>query len=405
VNIPKAPESVKLAGPEMQRVRETVGLEIRGEEAVPKTAKLAELTEKDIWNNEMMPRLKAAGTLEADTRTVAAAIRSKITPRMKETSPALAKNFERTAKFYEKNLPLEEIEGYIESANQELKGFYKSTDPRLTSGTTAKLSEVRALRKVFNDGVDRLTGPGTAEIKQRWGAVRDMRKALDRQVIVQARQKGVSLYEGLGMLGAGADLASAVLTFNTVPMKGAGIYLVGRSLARARDASFQLEQAFHGRNAFAPSSPSPFQMPVRRALPSGPILAPGTSGTPLDPFTPYVAEGTRASRLGLLLKEAELPGNRSTRPVSQARAAIAEAPPIPPAKMAEGMDFEVNRLARVIREEGPNRPPEEVAAAEARLAELRTMRDELQAEPSPELPKSTRQRRRRRSLRELIEEE
>lgn len=376
-NIPKAIESAPIAGSEMQRVRQRAGLEIRGEEAVPKAAKLAELTEKDIWNNEMKPRLKATGVLQADTQVVADAIRSKITPRMREVSPALAKSFERTAKFYEKNLPFEEIEGYIESANQELKGFYGTTDPKLTAGTSVKRSEVGALRKVFNDGVDRLTGPGTAEIKQRWGAVRDMRKALDRRVIVQARQKGVSLYEGLGMLGAGADLASAVLTFNTLPIKGAGTYLVGRSLARARDASFQLEQAFHGRNAFAASSPSAFQMPVRRALPSGPILAPGTSGTRLDPFSPYVAPGTRAERLGLLLKEAEVPA----RPIPLE--GVPESTPAPFAPYVEE-GTRASRLGLLLPEKagGPFAIP-----------------------PRGNQYLSYPRRRGRRSLRELIEEE
>lgn len=264
----RAPQNASVAGQEMQRVRTAKNIEIRGEEALPKAAQLARETKNAIWAEEMTPRLKAAGNWEPDMKPVADAIRGKVTRKMRETNPKMAEQLENEAKFYEGKHTLEEIEAYIEEGNQELKGFYRSPDPKMTAGTQAKMAEIESLRKVFNETLNRATSPDVKSIKRRWGATREYQLALDRQVIVQARQKGMPLYEALGLLGAGADILDAVATFNGFPLKAAGMRFAGNVLSRMRDANFQLEEAFHGKNAFKASKSNVYTPPARKALPA-----------------------------------------------------------------------------------------------------------------------------------------
>ena len=278
VQIPRARESFEMAGPEIQRAVKRSGLEIRGDEAMPNTLEATRLAKREIWDTEIKPRLAAAGTFEADLSPVANAIERNISKRTLETNPGLAERLQKRADFYRnRRMSLDDVELFIEDANSELKGYYKSTDPNVTPGTAASKAEVEALRGIFNRQLDKATSPGVAAAKRKYGALRDVERSLEKQIIVRARQRGVPLYEALGMLGAAGDLASAAGAWNALGMlKAGGRIAVGQAMSRVRDPNVLLEHAFHGENAFK-TAPQPIAFqppPVKGLLPPAP---PGTA--------------------------------------------------------------------------------------------------------------------------------
>lgn len=316
INIPRAGESIETAGPRIQHLK-TAGL-ITDEEGNPLTEiknnkdllQAVKAGKRYIWD-AVEQRLGKVDVLQADTSSVGRAMVSAIPKRIATQFPDVAARIAERASTYNDTMSLRDIEEAIQSANNDLKNFYKqpvANDKPISADTAATEAEVKGLRTLLDEKVQKLTGSGVKDLKREYGALRDMEKAAAKQALVQARQKGASLYEGLAALRAAGDF----VTGNPLgAAKGVATLAMGRRLANVRSPDWLIDQAFQGPKAFGPAAEiaKPPGPNIRGLLPPGPVplgSVPDDSG-PVKLPTQQAAEGTRATRKGLLLPPAKGP--------------------------------------------------------------------------------------------------
>lgn len=271
VNIPRAAESINIAGPRLQQVRQATGMEFKTPADLLEGVKTAK---GQVWD-AIEQRMGPVAQLHADTSPVAQAMEGSISKRTQQQFPAQAKAIQERAATYRNTMSLRDIENAIQDANDDLKNFYKrgsAGDSPTSSDTAATEAEVKALRTLLDQKVEKLSGAGVADLKREYGALRDVERATARANAVATRQKGANLWEGLAALRAAGDFASGNLLGAA---KGAGTLAVGRWLAKLRDPNFLIDQSFQGSKAFKPAQaipPAPGPN-IRGALPPAPSAA------------------------------------------------------------------------------------------------------------------------------------
>lgn len=247
VNIPRAQESIGIAGPRMQQVREATGREVNN------TGDALELNRdaKKVVLKAIEDRVGPVADLQPDTSTVAKAMRGSMDNITRKQYGAAADAIEKRASVYDEGgHTFRDIENRIQTLNNHLANFYKQATPGenpVSMHAEADLAEVKELRDVLDKGVENLSGDGVKDLKREYGAQRDVEKALARQHAVTTRQKGAGLWEGLAYLHAAGELASGNLMGAA---KSAATLAAGKRLATLRNPNFLLKQAFHGKDAF-----------------------------------------------------------------------------------------------------------------------------------------------------------
>jgi hypothetical protein len=326
VSIPNAAESIDIAGPRLQQVRQATGMEFKSPADLLEGVQHA----KQYVYDAIEQRLGPVDQLQADTSPVANAMENSIAGRTARQYPDLAQAIRERADTYRQPMALREIEDSIQAANNDLRNLYKRpgmTDSPISAETTATEAEVRSLRSLLDQKVQDLSGAGVADLKREYGALRDVERAAARQNAVATRQKGATLWEGLAGLRAAGDFVSG----NALgAAKGAATIAMGRWLSKLRDPNYLIDQAFQGSKAFEPaaairSAPGP---KISGLLPPGPTELPlGEPGGESGPMPgqgrapsimmdiadwlggngPNQEPTTRAERLGLLLPESTSP--------------------------------------------------------------------------------------------------
>lgn len=339
VTIPRATESVRLAGPELQRVRQARGVEIRDTgvkgEALEAHAENIIEAKRALWQ-EYEQRLQPFEGFYEKAHRVGRAMRDAVDQRTRRQYPAAAKAIDQRAGTYNRAMSLREIEDAIQSANNELANWYKrsAADPGTVSpNIAASKAEVAALRKLLDEKLQSLTGASTREFKQLYGALRDVEKATARQIFVQARQKGASLYEALGALAAVGD----VLSGGAGAIKGMARFALGRRLAQLRNPDYLIEQAYHGKNAFPTGAARPSYTPPvggqwMPPAPAPPAAPPGAAGAVVRP----IAGQARQPRAALPPAQPPQLGPGRVIPAGPVRSTPPR--PIPPREAAPPVD-------------------------------------------------------------------
>ncbi len=117
---------------------------------------------------------------------------------------------------YRRPMSLDEAEDFLQSANNDLHSYYAKN--KVGQQVAAKdpetghvVAEADALRKELYDTLDNLTGPGAADLKQRYGALSNVEGELLRRKNVAARQQPQSLAEQLSMARAAGKIAVGVM--------------------------------------------------------------------------------------------------------------------------------------------------------------------------------------------------
>ncbi len=310
-NIPHAAESIDIAGPRLQQLKQAGA--ITGEDGAPlnEFKSPADLLQgvksakEHVWD-AIEQRTGPVAQLQADTSLVADAMDRSVSSRTERQFPDVAERIKDRADTYRDNMSLRDVENAIQDANNDLRNFYKrgsASDSPVSPEMTATEAEVRALRSLLDEKVQKLSGSGIANLKREYGALRDVERATAKANAVATRQKGATLWEGLAALRAAGDFMSGNLLGAA---KGAGTLAVGRWLAKLRDPNFLIDQAFQGKKGFSPAEPIARPEPRNfNALPPGPTMVgpvPDTSG-PISGLEPTQYGDTRAVRRGLLLSE------------------------------------------------------------------------------------------------------
>lgn len=275
VNIPRAQESMPIAGSRLQQVK-NAGL-VTDREGNPLTEYKSngdilqgvKAAKAYVWN-ALEQRTGSVAKLSTDTNAVADAMEKSISKRTAEQYPEIAKKVQARADTYRGMKTFRDIENAIQDANDDLRGYYKRstpTDSPITAETAATEAEVKVLRKMLDEKVEALTGSGTSELKREYGALRDVERAAAKQYAVETRQKGANLWEGLAALRAAGDFVSGNVLGAA---KGVATMAVGRRLGLVRTPAWLIDQAFQGPKAFdaAPEIAPPPGVKIAGALPA-----------------------------------------------------------------------------------------------------------------------------------------
>jgi hypothetical protein len=247
VNIPRAQESIGIAGPRMQQVREATGREVNNTEDALELNRDA----KKVVLQSIEDRLGPVADLQPDTSSVAESMRGSVDKITRKQYGGAAGAIDRRAAVYDEGgHTFRDIENRIQTLNNHLRNFYKQPtfgESPISMDAEASLAEVAELRKVLDSGVENLSGDGVKDLKREYGALRDVERSLARQHAIATRTKGAGLWEGLAYLHAAGELASGNLLGVA---KSAATLTAGKRLATLRDPNYLLRQAFHGKGAF-----------------------------------------------------------------------------------------------------------------------------------------------------------
>lgn len=341
VNIPRAQESISIAGPRLQQLRQAGQITNAAGESLTEFKSPADLLEGvksakgHVWD-AIEGRLGPVADLKPDTSPIADAMEKSISKRTEAQYPALAQRIRDRATTYRANMSLRDIENAIQDANDDLRNFYKRqspTDSPISADTAATEAEVKAARSLLDQKVEQLRGAGVSDLKREYGALRDVEKSAARANAVATRQKGATLWEGLAALRAAGDFASGNVLGAA---KGASTLAVGRWLAKLRDPNFLINEAFQGNRgkSFQPASAieTPPMREPRGLLGAGPTpfgAAPDTSGA-ADLGEPFTHPGTTPVNRGRLLGRGPLvtppPGGYSSAVFGENQPGAYEAP-------------------------------------------------------------------------------
>jgi hypothetical protein len=404
VNIPRAQESIPIAGSRLQQVK-NAGL-VADEEGNPITEYKSNkdllagvrAAKQYIWN-ALEQRTGSVARLQTDTSGAARAMENSISKRTREQYPEIADRIEKRADTYRGLKSFRDIEDAIQDANNDLRNYYKRsspTDSPITAETAATEAEVKYLRNLLDEKVEQLTGSGTKELKREYGALRDVERAAAKQYAIETRQKGATLWEGLAYLRAAGDFVSGNILGAA---KGAGTIAMGKRLANVRSPAWNIDQAFQGPKAFKPSAeiaPPPGPK-IAGQLPPAPtpnpniingeyagekpyrtVNVPGPNERPIEmPPNPVLPAGPRRSQLTGPEAQKALPAARqiqvgpsSLPPESAPKPPAPKAPPTNGAIKAarEEMAKPTEKAKPFVSkkaEQAPSKPVSEYAGANA----------------------------------------
>lgn len=211
--------AVKRALPDMKVAETDLGHPITG---VDDALHAASVAKKSLWN-QYADKLKAARAFAPNAPSIAAidgnaiadAMMKSIDKRTALQDPGLVERITKVADTYRRDIPVEEAEDFLQSANNDLHSYYAKNkvgrqiaerDP----ATGHVVAEADALRENLYAKLDELTGPGAADLKQRYGALSNVEAELLRRKNVAARQQPQSLAEQLSMARAYGKIAVGV---------------------------------------------------------------------------------------------------------------------------------------------------------------------------------------------------
>lgn len=211
--------AVKRALPDMKNAEADLGHSISG---VDDALHAASVAKKSLWN-QYADKLKAARAFAPNAPSIAAidgnaiadAMMKSIDKRTALQDPGLVERITKVADTYRRDIPVEEAEDFLQSANNDLHSYYAKNkvgrqiaerDP----ATGHIVAEADALRENLYAKLDELTGPGASDLKQRYGALSNVEAELLRRKNVAARQQPQSLAEQLSMARAYGKIAVGV---------------------------------------------------------------------------------------------------------------------------------------------------------------------------------------------------
>jgi hypothetical protein len=212
--------AIAKAAPDMKAVEADLGRPISG---VDDALEAVSLAKKGIWQ-QYKAKLHSASTPFGDEETggamidgneVADAMMGSIDKRTQLQRPDLVEHIQKVADTYRRPMGLDEAEDFLQSTNNDLHNYYAKNkvgrqvaqgDPEM--GST--VAEGDQLRDSLYSTLDNLTGPGAADLKQRYGALSNVENELLRRKNVAARQQPDSLAEQLGMARAYGKIAVGV---------------------------------------------------------------------------------------------------------------------------------------------------------------------------------------------------
>lgn len=272
------PKTLASAGPDLQSYAQSSGKSITNigdlVDAIPEA-------KKGLWG-QYQAKLGPNSQATIDGNSVADAMTENIDARTRAQNPQLVKQIESAADTYRRPLTLEEAEDYLQSTNNELHSYYAknkvgqqvaANDP----ATGHVVAEAGALRSALYDKLDELSGPGAADLKQRYGALSDLQQEALRRKNVADRQSQVGTMASLGKIGGIAKIVKGVVKLEPSDVaSGVAEGALGQRISNLNNTDWLINNAFNGPNSFGARS-GPAALPPAKTI----TVAPG--GPPSTP--------------------------------------------------------------------------------------------------------------------------
>ncbi len=212
--------AIAKAAPDMKLAETDLGHSITGVDDALTTASIAK---KGIWAQyaeklsaaqQAFPNAPSMATI--DGNEVAGAMMKSIDARTRLQNPDLVERIQKVADTYRRPMGLDEAEDFLQSANNDLHSYYAKNkvgrqvaerDPAIGN----VVAEADQLRDSLYSKLDDLTGPGAADLKQRYGALSNVQNELLRRKNVAARAQPDTLAEQISMARAYGKIAVGTL--------------------------------------------------------------------------------------------------------------------------------------------------------------------------------------------------
>jgi len=303
-------KSIQTAMPNMKAAEADLGHPIQGLDDALDAVGLAK---KNLWS-QYSQKLAAGSNIGAtiDGNEIADAMMQSIDKRTAIQNPGLAEHIQNVADTYRRQIPVEEAEDFLQSANRDLHNYYakNKVGQQIALSDPEKaytVAESNALRDSLYSKLDDVAGDGSADAKRQYGALSNVENELLRRQNVAARQQPMSLAEQLTNARAYGKIARGVLTASPGDViEGVRSAAMAKYLKERFTTDAMITRAFAKTSAPPPSEIPPVVTPRPAGLlPSGPTFTPPPADTsgPTKLPTPAVTPTTRAQRLGLLLPE------------------------------------------------------------------------------------------------------
>jgi hypothetical protein len=177
-----------------------------------------------------------------DGNAIANAAYKSINPLTQQTKPGTARALIAENDTFRRPYTIDEAERLLQNMNQELMTYYRKNriDRRGAEGNpsiAAKAARADAMRDALYSKLDQLTGPGSAELKQTYGALLNIeREALSRAAQSSA-QPPMNLPQQMGTM-------YGISRMFTHPIEGVADILLAKKLKQMNSSNYLLQKAF-----------------------------------------------------------------------------------------------------------------------------------------------------------------
>lgn len=269
--------------PLMRRSADSMGIDI--ENITPDQAlQTADDAAGEAWAEYKRNHLGPNADVMIDTQPVADAMRATVDNHMREQNPGLAAEIERVAKTFDnRQMPLGEVQSRVSTLNNETRNIEAKYPQDKAAAKIAQQNEYifaqrDTLRGLMDEKLNSLSGPGAAELRKNYGALRSVQDVIQRRLNVVDRGAREPLAAIMAKAYAAGHIATAVISGHPLGALGGILTMAAERRARAlNDPNYLTQLAFQKTKAAAPWSPT----------------------TPEGPRAPTIAEqvGARAQQL------------------------------------------------------------------------------------------------------------
>jgi hypothetical protein len=238
--------ALKAVLPDIAETAELTGSKIKNLDDLSKVVTVAK---QRVWKS-YQSILGPQANVEVQGNEIADSILSSVNSRFASQNPSKFQRIQEVADSYRRSFTLEELEDYLEAANNDLFSYYakNKVGQKVAAGdpeVSHVIREAQAIRKLLYGKLNTLTGKNAAALKQKWGALTNIQNEIQRRTNVAARQNPDSLAEQLSFAsGVGKVLKSAANTEFGDAISGAGQIVASRYLKNKNSTDSLIETAF-----------------------------------------------------------------------------------------------------------------------------------------------------------------
>lgn len=240
-------DAVKVAVPLLTDTEKSIGQPVKNLGDLLNVVKTAK---QRVWAT-VQEQLGKNSNLTIDGNKIADEMVSSIDKRFRVQNPSAAERIVATADTYRRQIPVQEAEQFLESANAELENFYaKSGFKQRATAANPEVGhvvrEAEALRSQLNEKISSATGKDFGLLKKQYGALTNLEQTTTKRVNVAERQNPDSLAEQIGLAQGLANVAGSVVRGNVGDAVKGGVQIAASHFIKNKNTSDSLiENAFN----------------------------------------------------------------------------------------------------------------------------------------------------------------